>query len=285
MKTTFRLFAALLLALIAAGCADDTAPIRSTPATNPTESDGSAETSQPNDGMSNDTEAESDPTETTTTTESEPAAPADAAGFALRRRQHLAGLRRRRTGTAVRHRGGRTRRRADHCPVRRPQQHRQPRLRHRRHRPGDGRRPALGSGEDQGVEPAVVQPGEIAFGYIYFSAAPAATATIEVSATADDAADDLFGSVPLLVGEANLIEGEYAQQIVGEVSAEEVESTGSARVMALCVDQAGTPASATTGYTDGQASILPGTAATFSIDLFGDPCPTFLIGASGYPES
>lgn len=142
----------------------------------------------------------------------------------------------------------------------------------------------VGSGEDQGVEPVVVEPGEIAFGYVYFSATPPAGSTVEVTATASSEQDDFFASVPMATGEANLVPGDYSETIVGEVTApEDVEVSAPVSVFVLCVDAAGSLAGSYTGYTDGEASILPGATATYSVDIYDQgACPTFLIGASGY---
>ncbi|HWJ61532.1 MAG TPA: hypothetical protein VNS19_06155 [Acidimicrobiales bacterium] len=145
----------------------------------------------------------------------------------------------------------------------------------------------VGSGEDQGVEPAVVAPGEIAFGYVYFSTTPPAGATVEITATASSEQDEFFGSVPMTIGTANIVPGDYSTSIVGEVTApEDVEVTGPVNVFVLCVDAAGTLSGSYSGFTDGDASILPGATATYTVDVYGDAgCPTFLIGSSGYEAS
>lgn len=143
----------------------------------------------------------------------------------------------------------------------------------------------VGSGESQSVQPAVVAPGEIAFGYVYFSAAPPAGSTIEVSATADSKQDDLFREVPLIIGEANPVAGEYSNQVVGEVTAPaDVAVSNPAEITVVCVDAVGKLSAHGTDYTDGDASILPGTSATYSVDISGQ-CPTFLVGASGSEET
>lgn len=140
----------------------------------------------------------------------------------------------------------------------------------------------VGSGSDQGVEPAVVAPGEIAFGYVYFSATPPAGSTVEVSATADSDPGSFFNSVAMTISDANLVPGDWSDQLIGEVTAPaDTEVSGPVSVMVLCVDAEGTLSRTFGGYTDGDASILPGTSATYSVGLHED-CPTFLIGSSGY---
>jgi hypothetical protein len=142
----------------------------------------------------------------------------------------------------------------------------------------------VGSGDARNVEPVVIAPGEIGFGYVYFSNALPATATVEVTATGEGAAPKYSGRTPLIIGETNLVKGDYGDQLVGEVQvAADAEKAVEppVAVTALCVDAAGKLAGAQAGYTDGKAMVAPGASATYSVDLFA-PCPTFLIGASGY---
>lgn len=141
----------------------------------------------------------------------------------------------------------------------------------------------VGSGSDQGVEPVIVAPGEIAFGYVYFSAAPPAGSTVEISATADKEKDSFMSSVPMIIGAANLVPSDYGAEIVGEVTApSDIEVGTPVGVFILCVDAGGTLLGSHTGYTDGDASILPGTSATYSVSIYGGECPTYLVASSGY---
>lgn len=142
----------------------------------------------------------------------------------------------------------------------------------------------VGSGSSQGFEPAVLEPGHIGFGYIYADSGLSPTAAIEVTATGDRSRSDFYASIPLLIGQANLVNGEFSQQVVGEVTAEDVAVTGPVNVLVLCVDAGGTVGRSFLGYTDGDAPIDPGATATYSVDIYNAECPTFLVGSSGYDE-
>ena len=87
----------------------------------------------------------------------------------------------------------------------------------------------------------------------------------------------------MIIGEANLIPGDFSNEVVGEVTAPaDIEVSGPVNVLVLCVDAAGNIAGTNSGFADGDASILPGASATYSASIYNKTCPTFLIGASGY---
>jgi len=138
----------------------------------------------------------------------------------------------------------------------------------------------VGSGESQGFQPAVVQPGEVAIGYVYFGDTVPDGATFELAATADDEPGEIVPEVGLPVTELNLLKGQFGNTIVGTVTSpldHAVDQKASA--LAMCFDEAGKPLSTHSGYTDGEQLPAKGTAS-FSIDLFDDPCPVYLVGSS-----
>lgn len=138
----------------------------------------------------------------------------------------------------------------------------------------------VGSGESQGFQPASVQPGEVAIGYVYFGDAMPTGATFEVSPSAKDAVSEFGPTIGLPVSERNVTAGEFGSQIVGTVTSpldHAVDS--SASVLAMCFDEAGKPLSSHSGYTDGESIAAKG-SASFAIDLIDEPCPTYLVGAS-----
>jgi hypothetical protein len=141
----------------------------------------------------------------------------------------------------------------------------------------------VGSGEDQGVEPPRVGPGEIAIGYVFLGIdkVPRGT-TIEVTATGDEV-DEEFGGLPATITEHNLVEGEFDQKVVGIARNEnEVRIEGPISVLVLCFDKSGNPLSTDSGFTDVDA-LDPGQDGSFSVDLYsGRACPQYLVGASGY---
>lgn len=141
----------------------------------------------------------------------------------------------------------------------------------------------IGSGSSQGFEPAALEPGHIGFGYVYISAGVSPSSTVEVTATGDSEESTFGGGVAMALGAPNLIDGQFGKEILGEViNGTDAPVSGPVSVLVLCVDQAGTLSGNFDGYTDGDADIPAGGVATYSVDLFDDPCPTFLVGASGY---
>lgn len=141
----------------------------------------------------------------------------------------------------------------------------------------------VGSGSSQGFSPAILEPGEVGFGYVYFDSEIPADSELDLTATSSDySAGDTFGSADLTVTEANLIAGEFSDAIVGGVvNNSDVDVTGPHSVTAYCFD--GDTLVGTTGtFVDGPDPLTPGQSATFSIDLFDEACATYLVGSSGY---
>lgn len=118
---------------------------------------------------------------------------------------------------------------------------------------------------------------------MYFSTTPPVGSIVEIAATADSEQDSFFTSVPMIIGEANLIPGDFGDEVVGEVTTPaDIEVSGPVGVLIFCVDAGGNLAGTGSGYTDGDASILPGASATYFVSIYNKTCPTFLIGASEY---
>lgn len=139
----------------------------------------------------------------------------------------------------------------------------------------------VGSGSSQGTTPSQVQPGEVALSYIFFDNADAipddADYDFQVSTSPADTSS--FNTAPLKVTEANLNGG----SIVGAATnASGADATGPFSVDIYCfdgdklVDQA-------SGFSD-MDTAAPGASASFSVDLFGQECPVFALGVSGYFE-
>lgn len=140
-----------------------------------------------------------------------------------------------------------------------------------------------GSGSSQGFEPTTVAPGEWAFGYIYFAGDLPADAEFDITATGETEAE-FIGSVDVKPVETNLVPSEFSgQAIVGIVeNGTDQDLSGPVSVQVLCFDEAGTAVVGThSGYTDADTVAANGTAS-FSVDLFEDPCPNYAVGASGY---
>lgn len=142
----------------------------------------------------------------------------------------------------------------------------------------------VGSGEDQGVKPAFVEPGHLGIGYVYLGIDdPPPGTTLETTARGEDVDDD-FGALPGSIAEHNLAPGQFGQeQVVGVVRNDNDEPIeGPISVLVMCFDEAGSPLSTASGFTDIE-TIDPGQQGSFSVDLFDEAgCPRYLIGASGF---
>jgi hypothetical protein len=142
----------------------------------------------------------------------------------------------------------------------------------------------VGSGEDQGLQPPQVAPGEIAIGYVFLGIDnPPRGTTIDVTARGDEV-DEEFGGLPATITEHNLVDGEFGQQVVGIARNDnDVRMEGPISVLLMCFDEAANPLTTFSGSADIDG-LDPGQEGSFSVDLFGDaPCSQYLVGASGYP--
>lgn len=140
-----------------------------------------------------------------------------------------------------------------------------------------------GSGTSQGFEPATLEPGEWAFGYVYFGAAVPDGTQFDISATADTE-PGFAGSLSASPTEVNVVPGQFGgQQVVGIVTNETGEEmSGPVSVNVACFDQAGSqPLIVHIGYADTD-SIPAGGSSSFTVDLFDGECPNFAVGASGF---
>jgi hypothetical protein len=140
----------------------------------------------------------------------------------------------------------------------------------------------VGSGDSQGFEPAVVHPGEWAYGYVYFSVESVVGATFEVTANADTEASSFGQEQDLKIAEVNKIPGEFGDSIVGIVTNTSNSTIGgTAEVWTVCFDGV-TPTSVRSDFTDGSNPIAPGGTASFTVSLYTGECPSsYAIGAQG----
>lgn len=53
-------------------------------------------------------------------------------------------------------------------------------------------------------------------------------------------------------------------------------------VHVTCIDAAGSLLSSQTGYASPDADLAAGQSVIFQVDFYDEPCPTFLVGVSGY---
>lgn len=142
-----------------------------------------------------------------------------------------------------------------------------------------------GSGSSQGLQPAIVQPGEWTIGYVYFSNTVPAGTTFDLTAAGTESGSDIFDTVNLKVVEAKLNKSQYGgAEIDGIVSNGGDKALDHGSLLVMCFAN-GTPKFAESGYTEGSANIPAGGTAPFGIRLPEPDCPDFVIGASGYTTS
>lgn len=140
----------------------------------------------------------------------------------------------------------------------------------------------LASGEDQGLHPEFVRPGEIAFGFVYFGfdvELPTDT-EYELTVTSDAVSGDsqAFGALDLRMVELELLD----DRIVGIAeNGHDQTVEGPIDVSVLCFDSAGQITSTQGSFAD-QDMVEPGGTASFTVDLFGSPCELFIAGSSGW---
>jgi hypothetical protein len=133
----------------------------------------------------------------------------------------------------------------------------------------------VGSGSSQGFQPQVVASGEIAYGYVYFDSDIPAGSTFEFSVNGD-AVDDYFR--PVTITEVN----NTGSQIVGAVLNDTgVTVNGPIGADVICFAPDGSILGYVGSYAE-QDELPAGSSGSFSIDLYGDDCPTGLAAASGY---
>ena len=134
----------------------------------------------------------------------------------------------------------------------------------------------VGSGSSQGFEPVLVEPGEIAWGYVYFGDITGDGITFELSTNGNE--PGYF--MPVEITELNAI----GDQIIGALTNNsDSEVSGPIGVGGVCFAADGTLAGTFSAYAE-QDDLAPGGIGSFSTNLYGDPCPVGLAGASGYGD-
>lgn len=143
----------------------------------------------------------------------------------------------------------------------------------------------VGSGNSQGFEPAVLEPGEWGFGYMAFNQTLPAGTTIETTATGNDVSEtDIFDTVQLTVNELNLAPSDNGARYVGIVAnPDSKRSVGNGSIYIGCFDAASNLIDTFDGITSGE--VVAGGTASFDIEVDdGQTCAAVAVGASGYAQ-
>ncbi len=132
-----------------------------------------------------------------------------------------------------------------------------------------------GSGSSQGFQPKRVEPGEIAWGYVFFGDTTGDGLTFELSASGDEASTYFQ---PIEITELNANDN----QIVGVITnTSDDELSGPISVGGICFAADGSLLGTFNAFSE-QDKLAAGGTGSFSADLYGDACPNGLLGASGY---
>jgi hypothetical protein len=139
----------------------------------------------------------------------------------------------------------------------------------------------IASGSSQGLSPQTVPAGGLALGYVYF-APPGTTLTADAKLTFTVASKPVKGSPyfrDLKMDQASA----SGDSVVGQATNTSKDTLkGPYGVNVVCFDEKGALSIVQGGYAEPSDDVAPGQGVTFQISLLGEPCPSFLVGVSGY---
>ena len=136
----------------------------------------------------------------------------------------------------------------------------------------------LASGRSQGFSPAVVPAGAVALGYVFFDAELPVTAKLEFTVASKPLKGDPYFQ-DLKVDQANAV----GTSVTGKATNTSKNTlNGPYGVHVTCFDAEGSLMGSQIGYASPDADLASGQSVTFQVDFYNEPCPTFLVGASGY---
>ena len=150
---------------------------------------------------------------------------------------------------------------------------------------GDGN--TFGSGRSQGVEPNVIPPGGIGFGFVYVG-----PDDLPPDATIDNPAidyttglGDFENIVTLDVDELTVLDAGFDDFTGTLTNPHDIEVTGPISVGLACLDDTGGLTGVFSTFAD-RDTIEAGGTSTFTISMYGDDvaCDGYLAGASGYTD-
>jgi hypothetical protein len=139
----------------------------------------------------------------------------------------------------------------------------------------------VGSGDSQGFVPVNVAPGEVSFGYAYFSSTVPAGATFQLKVTYDEGKSSTDANVQ--VTQANAGTDPNSPSIVGTVTNSGGPTVKNPiKVEVFCFDTSGALVGESGSFTDGSADLTVGAVASYDVSMYSKACPTFLAGSTGY---
>jgi len=139
----------------------------------------------------------------------------------------------------------------------------------------------LATGADQTLYPNVVKPGEIAFGYVYFSGANLpANARFGLTASWDRSLAQYENIRDLVITQA----AQAGDRVVGMAQNRyRVVVSGPISAGMVCFSSSSTLLGDHSDFAD-QDRVSAGGRLPFQVETLGDPCPVFLVGVKGFTQ-
>ncbi len=136
----------------------------------------------------------------------------------------------------------------------------------------------VGSGDSQvSLQPKVVAPGEIAYGYVYFKTDSPAGSALKFDFSVDARPPDTY-FLPLTISEIN----NTGDTIIGTVTNDTGgKMTGPIGADVICFGSDGSIIRTKQAFVE-QSDLPAAAIGSFSIDLYGNACPVGLVAASGF---
>lgn len=139
----------------------------------------------------------------------------------------------------------------------------------------------VANGTSQGTTPAQIPPGGLGLAYIFLDSGEVPEgADVEIDFDSMQADTSFYNTGDLRVTEWSETDGGFIGSATNETDAAQV---GPFSVSTYCFDEAGALERTFTSFTN-EDEAAPGDTASFTVDFYGDPCSSYLFGATGYFE-
>ena len=138
----------------------------------------------------------------------------------------------------------------------------------------------VATGSSQGGTPAQVPPGGVGFAFIYFGSDTELPADAEYEFSENHMPADAtpYNTAPFVITETNDVGGSIVGSAVNRTGS---TVTGPYGVKVYCFDGDDLLSDVGT-YAEQDGDLVDGGTVSFTVDLYGEPCPTYLLGVSGY---
>jgi hypothetical protein len=136
----------------------------------------------------------------------------------------------------------------------------------------------VGSGNSQDIEPPNLAPGQVAFGIVFFETATPAGATFNITVTS---AEEFSNTLVLQVTQANEVPGSFGNDVVGSITNPNKQPASSPSANVYCFNSSNALSAVENGFASGNGPLAPGGTGSYDTTVL-DPCPTFLVGSSGF---